>query len=82
MNNILRGVGFEPTRANTDDLKSSPLDHSGNHAKLLTFFLKQIIHSISIFLILPNSYDAHDYNCQSKTLTKFKFILMLIYFFC
>ena len=26
------GVGFEPTRANTADLKSAPLDHSGNQA--------------------------------------------------
>ena len=25
-------VGFEPTRANTADLKSAPLDHSGNQA--------------------------------------------------
>ena len=32
-------VGFEPTRANTDDLKSSPLDHSGIQAVYqLTFF--------------------------------------------
>ena len=29
----LLGVGFEPTRANTDDLKSSPLDHSGIQSK-------------------------------------------------
>ena len=26
------GVGFEPTRANTRDLKSPPLDHSGIQA--------------------------------------------------
>ena len=32
----LLGVGFEPTRANTDDLKSSPLDLSG----MLAFSLK------------------------------------------
>ena len=25
----MTGVGFEPTSANTEDLKSSPLDHSG-----------------------------------------------------
>ena len=25
----MSGVGFEPTRANTADLKCSPLDHSG-----------------------------------------------------
>ncbi len=29
---LMQCVGFEPTRANTEDLKSSPLDHSGNTA--------------------------------------------------
>ena len=29
------GVGFEPTSANTADLKSAPLDLSGNQAKNL-----------------------------------------------
>ena len=28
----VHGVGFEPTSANTVDLKSTPLDLSGNHA--------------------------------------------------
>ena len=27
-------VGFEPTRANTSDLKSDPLDHSGKLTKV------------------------------------------------
>ena len=30
-------VGFEPTRANTDGLKPSPLDHSGTLAYVKTF---------------------------------------------
>ena len=29
---FVHGVGFEPTSANTVDLKSTPLDLSGNHA--------------------------------------------------
>ena len=29
---FVHGVGFEPTSANTVDLKSTPLDRSGNHA--------------------------------------------------
>ena len=29
---LMLGVGFEPTRANTEGLKSSPLDHSGIQA--------------------------------------------------
>jgi hypothetical protein len=29
---MVREVGFEPTRANTDDLKSPSLDHSDIHA--------------------------------------------------
>ena len=29
------GVGFEPTRTNTADLKSAPLDHSGNQAYVI-----------------------------------------------
>ena len=28
----MQGVGFEPTRITTEDLKSSPLDHSGTLA--------------------------------------------------
>ena len=30
-------VGFEPTRANTDGLKPSPLDHSGTLAEIKRF---------------------------------------------
>ena len=32
---FVHGVGFEPTSANTVDLKSTPLDLSGNHAFLV-----------------------------------------------
>ena len=31
----LYGVGFEPTRLSPTDLKSVPLDHSGNHTGIL-----------------------------------------------
>ena len=44
----MHGVGFEPTNANIADLKSAPLDHSGNHAKKYTlpvFFHRQISQS-------------------------------------
>ena len=34
---VVHGVGFEPTSANTVDLKSTPLDLSGNHAFHLVF---------------------------------------------
>ena len=34
---FVHGVGFEPTSANTVDLKSTPLDLSGNHAFHLVF---------------------------------------------
>lgn len=30
----LYGVGFEPTRLSPTDLKSVPLDHSGNHTDI------------------------------------------------
>ena len=29
----MHGVGFEPTRANTAELETAPLDHSGIHAE-------------------------------------------------
>ena len=29
----MTGVGFEPTRTNTSELESDPLDHSGKHAR-------------------------------------------------
>ena len=32
----MHGVGFEPTRLSPCDLKSHPLDHSGNRAKVPT----------------------------------------------
>ena len=35
---ILTSVGFEPTRANTEDLKSSPLDHSGKMSDINILF--------------------------------------------
>ncbi len=28
----MTGVGFEPTRTNTSELESDPLDHSGNQS--------------------------------------------------
>ena len=36
MRSTMLSVGFEPTRANTKDLKPFPLDHSGNSTKCLT----------------------------------------------
>lgn len=53
----LQGVGFEPTRIATEDLKSSPLDHSGTLANIIkTPILSIILLSIpllkTIFLIL------------------------------
>lgn len=34
----MHGVGFEPTKRYAADLKSTPFDHSGNHAKTLIMF--------------------------------------------
>ena len=35
----MTGAGFEPASANTEDLKSSPLDHSGiQSCRLVPFF--------------------------------------------
>ena len=33
-NKNMHGVGFEPTKRYAADLKSTPFDHSGNHANL------------------------------------------------
>ena len=38
----MQGVGFEPTHANIADLKSAPLDLSGNLAKKTLPYFQQI----------------------------------------
>ena len=53
----MQGVGFEPTHANIADLKSAPLDHSGNLARNhYHIFLKKMnmIYAILYLIVAAN----------------------------
>ena len=56
----MHSVGFEPTNANIADLKSAPLDHSGNYAKTYTYLY------FPAYYILPSYLKPSNYSISSS----------------
>ena len=55
----MTGAGFEPASANTEDLKSSPLDRSGiQSCRLVPFF---VVYDFMIFLGFFRFYYFYDF---------------------
>ena len=67
----MQGVGFEPTHANIADLKSAPLDHSGNLAE--SYILIPVQKYFKIFIKLFQNIFCLLTKKKTYTSTKYLF---------